>query len=467
MKTLDVARITLELTSPLSLGDGQDDIFVDNLVLLDANGLPTISGSSLAGVLRSLYGERNSAEATDGLFGFQRFGKGGTHDGKGQRSRVDVSWAAIHGHDDRPIKPLLTPGEVSKDPVLASSRALVLRDHVRLNDQGVVDGRGKFDRSSVMVGHHFTFEVQLADDRGDEFRQLLELIDSPAFRLGAKTRIGLGQTRVVTCLTRRFDLGSRADVQALGALPVDPSKGLPDGFEVFEPRRRSAAGGSLSVELTLTPEEPYIVAGPVEDYAEHHAEDDPPDAVPKMERRVVWEGNGRVGAYEYVIAGSGIKGALRHRTEYHYRVQQREWTSTDEGGSPCRAVEILFGKISESEDAGARGLVIVDDIRLAAGSCKLWKSTHVSIDRFTGAPMQGMLFDDVALWGGQLPVKIQVAKPPADVDGFAEALSALRLAIEDLATGRLGLGAFSNRGYGYFHGEPKFQGAWPSQEGRA
>ena len=47
-----VARPTIEFTTPFLVGAGEEDFFSDAVFVADANGLPAIPGSSIAGVLR-------------------------------------------------------------------------------------------------------------------------------------------------------------------------------------------------------------------------------------------------------------------------------------------------------------------------------------------------------------------------------------------------------------------------------
>ena len=47
-----MARIIIEMRSPLQIGNGQKNILTDSPVLRDVNGLPFIPGSTLAGVIR-------------------------------------------------------------------------------------------------------------------------------------------------------------------------------------------------------------------------------------------------------------------------------------------------------------------------------------------------------------------------------------------------------------------------------
>ncbi len=82
-----LARLTLETLTPLSIGTGAADGVFDVELVRDANGLPTIPGSSLAGVLRHLYWQTygESDKEIQRLFGFQSLNEG-------EPSKLHVSW---------------------------------------------------------------------------------------------------------------------------------------------------------------------------------------------------------------------------------------------------------------------------------------------------------------------------------------------------------------------------------------
>jgi len=58
LPVLAVAQVALEALEPLSIASGAVDPLFDTVLVTDANGLPTIPGSALAGVLRTAYQAR-------------------------------------------------------------------------------------------------------------------------------------------------------------------------------------------------------------------------------------------------------------------------------------------------------------------------------------------------------------------------------------------------------------------------
>ena len=465
-----VGRVTIELCSPLSVGTGKEGEFADNEVVRDANDLPTIPGTTLAGVLRAAalaagFGEQRVGE----IFGVEEKRRGRD---LGQRSRLSVSWASIHGCDNRPVAPMIDVDDLHADPILSSLKTLVLRDHVRLGNRGVADGRGKYDHSSVLAGARFTFELDLESDNSDlaSLDELVALVASRWFRLGGRTRTGLGEIKVVAYAASSFDLGELAAFQRFGQLPAALSSGCDDLCKRAVPAPPDRQGAA-SLELVLKPEEPWLTAG-----ADSLCDtDNEINISPKREARLVWRGNSaKFLEDELLLPGSAIKGALRHRTAFHLRRVEKNWAGTtkktisragDDVDPWCRhdGLESLFGQIhedrrgaSEVSDAGIPGRVLISDARPDGQTRPRW---HVSIDRFSGAPMDGHLFVDEPVHSDEIRLSIAVAPPRGDELLPEQVWRAFNEAIGDLCEGRLNLGGGVGRGYGFFTAAaPQWQG---------
>ena len=466
-----VARLTIELTSPLLIGTGRGTTFADNTVVCDANDLPALPGTSLAGVLRAAWLTRHPDSDADALFGYQE-GE------EGMRSRLLVSWGAIHTRTDVAVSSRMSLGDIENDPVLLDARALMLRDHVRIGHRGVVDGRGKFDRSAVRAGHRFTFELELechseAQHDSDLLVGMVDLLADPAVRLGAATRAGLGAFRVVRAMCGRFDLYK--DAAEYASLAVELSDPEPRLAPV---EWQTAARVGDVVRLELEPVEPWVIGGgDPEAWIPDGPRDrvTPPDLLPYREARIEWspDGGGRVGTPQFCVPATAIKGALRHRTAFWLRAASEQWNDREPGGVPGHGdfdsygpqalapIRELFGHVhdtvvgvgaaTDDSESGVPGRVFVSDAW--PKDVRRRTSTHVSIDRFTGEPMRGHLFEDEALEGGTLEVELVVLPPRKksdDPDTDTAARDALQRAVDDLCEERLQIGAGFGRGYGWF-----------------
>jgi CRISPR/Cas system CSM-associated protein Csm3 (group 7 of RAMP superfamily) len=509
-----VARVVIEFTTPFHVGTGEGGYGADALVVTDANGLPALPGSSLAGALRATFQERVSAafvaagapaaaarkqaeDRTNQIFGHQ------TND-EGRGSRLSLTWAAIHDRNDQPVEGLWPRTSLTNDPVLNEALGLRIRDHVRLTHRGAAAHQGKFDDSPVAAGHRFTFELELVSHLKDDqdWKDLLATLTSGVLRLGGKSRRGYGAFKVERIRARSFHLGDRQDFADYAAHPAhleppksgpaqaassppppDPTQ-WPPTLEHFPLPPPSPPPGSVTITLRLKPRG-YWMFGGGEDV--HAAAGKPADMAPLREERIVWNGSlGRVEDKLLLLPGSAIKGALSHRLAFHrnrlalrfaddctvagncpndsdgHRVAQSALERIT--GIHNDAVRDLFGFVAEgqadvSEEQAARGRVLIDDLYWTAAQPSDQLIPHVSIDRFTGGAADSKLFCERPLWQGDFPeLKLTI------LDANRLPLTtrqALQAALADLAQGRLALGAGAGRGLGYF--EPKAGAAKPGE----
>lgn len=440
-----VLRAVIEFTTPFLVASGRGEEISDDEFVSDANGLPMIPGSSIAGVLRSAFSDKRAA---DQLFGFQK-----GNDGQG--SRISVSSACIHDSKNRPVEALAAP-ERLVDSVLANACDIELRDHVRINHRGAsdADNYGKFDERAVCAGHRFTFEVGLSGDESDSdlWNLLLQTIQSNPLKFGGKTRRGYGSFRFISIKSRVFDL--RMDFDSYQKHPVrleTESAVLSDEI----PPDQSQYGSSICLKLKACN---YWMFGGGDDVS---GREKPADMTPVRGSRVIWSsGIGSVKKDIAVIPGSGIKGALAHRTAFHHNAQSGIFADKLSGegdlllhvGESNIAVRELFGFCKGAVDdapEGMRGRIMIDDVYPdVEPESKLIQ--HVGLDRFTGGSRDQVLFNEAPFYSGDFTVTIHIS----EIDEISEAaLKAFVSALKDLCEGRLQVGAGSGRGIGYFTGK--------------
>ncbi len=494
-----LTRVTIETDSPLTIGTGRGDDFSDSICVLDANGLPTIPGSSLAGVLRAAYGQglKSNEHAAKSLFGFQETWGGAS-------SRVEVSWGVVHNRANNPVDAMLPADQIQKDPVLGFLTAGVVRDHVRIGHRGVADDTGKFDVWLVPAGARFTFELRVHADSADvaqrDLNVLVGLLRSGSLRLGAKSRSGLGAFKVVSAVGRVFDLRLPKDREAYKKGPSKMTS-RQTGMEECKGVAPKFDDGRVVIELQLAAEDYWMFGTGRAVRDEHFRAADrggagrkPYDRLPVTERRIRWTGDvGTVQADEdafVLVPASGVKGALRHRAQYHARRRRGDWSLTEvmrargddhalwaddvtkgtqkDAWTDRRATKTatesfksdpdiigLFGSIKEKDDGGGQpGAVILSDVYVDPARARSQPLQHVSLDRFTQGPMDGLLFSEAPVAGtGLLTLRLQIdtrALTPIACEALADAL-------HDLATGNLALGAGANHGHGYFRAEASLQ----------
>ena len=446
---LHLARLVLETATPLSIGTGHPDGVFDTALVRDANGLPAIPGTSLAGVLRHLWTDLHGEAEAEELFGFQK-GEAGAS------SRVRISWGALLDSRGRPAEGLLM-GEEGKRlddelyaAVIDQADNPVLRDRVRLTHRGAAAHEGKFDRSVLPAGHRFAVEVRLwsADEDDPRWDKLLALFAHPLLRLGGGTRAGLGAMRLVSCHRRSFQLAGGRDAQALTQL--GPGLADTDGLASYRPRPSASADilhGALILQargpwrigqgnVSLRPSEPKVA-----------------DLLPKTEECVTWEdGRGRRRLRQCLFPASSLKGALAHRMDFHDRRFRGEWAEENPVEDTRTAtVEALLGAVKD-QDGGRAGALYLDDAWAAVDPDHVGRLVHNAIDRFTGGVRNRVLFEEETLHGGEIrvPVTLHLGRIPAD---HREAVRrALKAALDDLCQGRLALGSRITIGNGVFQG---------------
>jgi CRISPR/Cas system CSM-associated protein Csm3 (group 7 of RAMP superfamily) len=469
---LEVARVTLEFDTPFAVGTGAGDDRVDTLCVTDLNGLPSIPGSSLAGVLRHALADGRDPERDPlcrKMFGFQ--------DGSlGQSSRVEVSWAQVHDASDRPVP--FSGATKTKDPILSLLEEGVVRDHVAIDHRGVAGGRTKYDESLVPAGARFTFELVVHREDESSKRDaapacgaasLIGLLQSDAVRIGGRTRRGFGAFRVIRAEARSFDLNLPQDFAAFIRLPrrlEQDSGGLLPPLALEPPSTR---GGWIGATLELEPEDHWLFGGLPSDEVpgqrkRRKGRTDRPfaDSLPVTERRISWrDGRGRVERV-HLAPATGLKGALRHRTAFHARRLDQAWLQAEdlEVLRERPEVEHLFGKVAkkrEQRTEGSPGRVFLSDA--VFGTVTYGALEHVALDRFTQGPLDRCLFSEAPLYGGSFEIRLWIER---HTSVQAKERAALQAALSDLVRGRLAIGAGSNRGHGYVRGRVVWddQGAW-------
>ncbi len=455
-----VARATIEFTTPFIIGGG-DDLYSDSSFVRDANNLPTLPGSSLAGVLRHRYAQLQGSKKTENLFGWQQ-------GGQGEGSRLTVSWGCIHDSSDRPIEGIIRDRERLQDPVLFAARQAVIRDHVRIGHRGSSAETGKFDERIVQAGHRFTFELHLVGTEADQpvWHDLIALLNAPDLRLGGKTRRGFGSFKLVRGSQRLYRLTEQEELNDYLAIQPTLTAELPGGSSLQSEVRSISA---VAAQARLVPEAFWMFGG---------GDGEQADMNPVRETKVYWEGgSGSVSERLILVPGSAVKGALAHRTAFHYNALTGRYADglddqalqalCSEGNL---AVKTLFGYCKDNSDAGQRGRILVDDLYYTEQPGQTKPLNHVAIDRFTGGAFEGALFSEEPLWQGS-SITLNVVVAEAEQVDDIQVRKAFCLALTDLAEGRLALGGGSGRGNGFFKCADGVQwndeGAWITQGGAA
>lgn len=422
-----LGRFIVESMSPLSIGSGKTNLLTDQTLALDANRLPYIPGTALAGVLRHLFVENDHFGNTD------------------LRSRLLFTEAKLIGKDGSVLD-----GRQKidfTDDYYKHFKNTPVRQHVCISGKGTAQSGAVFDHEIVPCGSRFCFEIEMQGTQEDKsfWDNLIAYICSNDLHIGSKTRSGFGWLRIVECRQKTLNLEEQTD---LGTY-IEKSSELNDKFwgtvddSNIEKNRQEW-------HLNIRPERFFLFSSGKED----KSMDEHVDFTPREEPVIQWE-NGLSPTVEtrFVIPASSIKGALSHRTAFHYNRLKERYINCAEScpliGSNNEAVKKLFGYV-DGENACA-GAIYISDIYLDKSQVETKKLSHVAIDRFTGGAIDGALFSEQVLSlneGQYLKLYIIQTKDAEDTDKDVD--KAFACAIEDLCNGMLPLGGGVNRGNGVF-----------------
>lgn len=410
-----VHRFSIEARAPVMIASGDGDALFDNLLARDANGLPMIPATTLAGALRATLADADARR----IFGFQG-------DGSGQRSTLSITDALAHWNDNRPRDGWHALPEPGNDKVvdLLVQESPVTRQHVRLNTFGVTHREGKFERSAVPAGTRFTFEISSWGDAADLDKIAAAL--SRGLSLGGAKRSGYGAFSCIGVGKQSFELTGTAEAARYRAY-AKASLGDAAGFVMKPPKSNIDPGPGWTLEGQI--EGTFLIGAPRSD---GHG-----GRQPYAEISINWEtATATIKPAEPTLPGSAIRGPLRHRTLFHLRRLKIETAQ--------ETVNALFGHAASGSD-GCAGKLRFHDGEIIGGAQTT--VAHVSLDRFTGGARDksGALFSDHMLWRPKLRIRIDRLEPIAP-----EAARAFACALTDLKTGLLGIGAEWGEGAGVF-----------------
>lgn len=446
------ALVELEALTAHAIQAGRGDSTHDVLLMRDPNGLPALPGSSIAGVLRSLYSKAYPAEqgqmSANDLFGF-------ADASSGQPSWIQFGAGLIHNSKNEAQEGLIAKPEA--DPLLAflmNAKPLV-RPRVRLTERGVPSEMAKFDITLIPAGARYSTLISYWSDGSNAaeraFSQLLSLLTSPEFRLGHSTRAGQGAFKVNRVLFKRWDLKQSEDVKSYQAY----SRSRNNHAGLTDVKTSDGHQMNLSIaELQLSAEAGWRIGGGEQAFSKPNAKGKVPDLLPQAEPVIRWHQNqGNLSKRYAILPASAVKGAISHRFVYHYRRLSKDFvipgqTQTLDNNLQNPGVQEVFGFVAnDRSDRGQVGRLIIDDVYFE--NTRVARQLHNKIDRFTGGVITGALFEEELLWQTPFTLKLTILDSAMLTPLSQHALNAT---LDDLANGLLPLGAGGSRGNGIFIG---------------
>lgn len=429
-----LARVVLEAETPLAIGSGNKDITSDSAIAKDINNLPYIPATTIAGILRSLISD-------DSFFGSSAIVQN-------EGSKIIFSDGKIINSKGEVIDGLNMTA--IDDELLKNYIYLPIRQHVRINDKGTHEQLGKFDQELVYMGTRFCFEIEMVGREGDDsaFEHIISELGNTQFRVGSGTRNGFGKVKCVSILKKTLNLRNNDELYSYLNKPSSLTKSdFWTNCELFS-LNPTEEDNMDRYSLSIKPSDFFIFSS---GFGDQDA-----DMTPVKTSIVIWDGcKGKIKHNLILIPGTSVKGALSHRTAYHFNKLSKFFVGDDNAkvGNENEAIRQLFG-YNENGKPVKRGNVIISDIisNLVYNE-KIIK--HTAIDRFTGGTIDGALYDEKTIYGDNLSFEttIYVSKGIDD-----KIIKSFELALKDLCTGLLPLGGGVNRGNGIFTGIIKKNG---------
>jgi len=265
----------------------------------------------------------------------------------------------------------------------------------------------------------------------NNFFQLLDLLSKDSFRIGAGSSKGFGQIKVIEITYDEFAVNSDEYIELSSSLNTKLSK--THEIKEFDDKKY------IKYKLILTPDDFFMFGSGFGD--------DEADMTPVFEDIVDYKKQDLI-KEKVLIPASSVKGAISHRTTYHYNLINKNFIK-ENGENKAEVVETIFGSKKDKEKDSFKGNILISDVYLDETSSKVFE--HVSIDRFTGGAIDSALFQEKTISSKEtftLEILINKEKVKDEV-----ALEAFEKALKDITTGMLSLGGATTKGHGIFSGK--------------
>ena len=376
---------------------------VDAVLDTDVHDAPQIPGTSLAGALRQLVTGYGGPDLADRLFG--RVGRDG-EDGA-----------------------VASPVWVFDAPTAA---AAATEAHCSTGvDRRTGSARNRtLHRDEVAVaGTRFAAVLRWDDPRPADLSDLMARLAGWRPVIGRAVSRGRGRCQVENLRSGTCDLATTAGL-AQWLTVAGPA--LPTAVAT-QPWTGPVAG--VTVERVCRAR--LVVTGPL------HVGSGETELRDGHEVQLLRRSGGRI-----VVPGSALKGLLRSRAEFILRSLDARPTPCIEGDcGTCLTCEIFgfAGRDRQRASVGRRGRIRVLDADLVDHADPVTRD-HVAIDRFTGGAADGLLFTNEIVEQGHFDLVVENLACDNALRDQARAL--IRLVLDDLTDGLLGIGGSTTRGYG-------------------
>jgi len=315
-------------------------------------------------------------------------------------------------------------------------------------DTHTAEDKKKYDYELLEAGTRFLLRFELLLPPGDTeletiLAHALAGIENAELRLGARKSRGFGRTRASQWSVWKFDLKEgglvgwlsfeRPELTRPAAHAVGPAASALAPFPYSDQRRRCLLEGWFGLEDSL------LIRSNSPSVDESEKPLCRPDSVHLRSRRN--------GALRYVLSGTSLAGALRHRAERIANTRKKTgdivktlfgWSPSGARGKGGAASHLLVEEriVERHDGTGADPTALVH--------------TRVSIDRFTGGAWHDHLFSEQPVFaGGRTGVALRLLlKQPSEAQ-----MGLLLLLMKDLWNADLPVGGEASVGRGRLLGQ--------------
>jgi CRISPR/Cas system CSM-associated protein Csm3 (group 7 of RAMP superfamily) len=414
----------LVLQTPAHFGSGDASDQTDLPLLVDSydNKSPLLTGTSIAGALRSYLQQHE--------YGYLA--------GANPKAHSIVLFGGLQGDEEGEQSPLII------EDVLGKNFGIETRDGVKIEATSRTAEEDKlFEFQLWRAGTTFRlrFELLLSDNEEINKKRKLALVTAlqgftdGSITLGGRKRRGYGQVKVEQWYHKTFDLKDKNGLidwikngaKELNTNPVSlPALSsalgvngtIPDVREYFQIKANFKLPGSLLIRSgggkdDVGPHDIHLRSYRIEDKKE----------MP-------------------ILSGTSLAGALRNRA-------LKIANSIGDSERARKLVNEMFGpEMDDNNKTPRASRIFVTESKLENAQTDLVQN-RVSIDRFTGGARETALFSEQPAWGNEksrLEINTRLVNPKSQEIGL------LLLLLKDLWTGDLPLGGESSVGRGRLEG---------------
>lgn len=418
-------RIEFQLTSPLSVGSGENYI-TDKDIIKDSRGIPYIPGTSLAGIYRSLF----SKKTAETYFG------------------PELTQERIQESAEQGKNVLENSAVVTYDASLLDTKEALItkRDMAALDEYKTAVPGAKFDFQILEPGAVFVTYIEQNMEREEESWVIDEIADAwmqGMIRTGAKTGRGYGRTQGKKAVSAQFNLEDSEELKRW----LDFDMYNPEDKNWKQEKKDESAAPVMQSENIRKMAEKEICAIHLElhqkggiSIRQYSTEVGEADYRQLTARNLSDEKIENSAEGTPVIPGTSWAGAFR---------AQMGKLSADFGKYQPLA-EKFFGKAKNKEADSRKSRISFSESRIKRGKWVVY--TRNAIDRFTGGTVDGALYTEKTYYNGSTDLEILCDFSSGDISDkdrkkFAQVMAA---AILDLNSGYMSVGGLTAVGRGIF-----------------